>query len=134
MEPLPRPAERVSTSLVTFDLTTELAALRESKSYRQNDHASTTLVNRGGFGAVLVALPRRGHLKEHTARRGITIHVLEGAVRVELEEGPLELHATQVAALAPNMRHGVIGIEDSAFLLTMGGEVITSDTSRQSSD
>src|SRR5579871_2003629 len=101
MESRPRPAERISTAVVTFDLASDLAALRGSETYRQNDHASTTLVNRPGFGAVLVALPRRGHLKEHTARRSISLHVIEGAVRVELDEGPLELRAGQVAALAP---------------------------------
>lgn len=125
MKAHPRPAERISASVVTFDLTGELSALRGSESYRANDHASTTLLNRAGFGAVLVALPRRGHLKEHVARRGISIHVLEGAVRLELEEGPVELRAAQVAALAPSLRHSVIGIEDSAFLLTMGGEAPT---------
>ena len=123
MESPSRPSERISTPVVTFDLIRELDALRRSDSYRKNDHASTTLVNRAGFGAVLVALPRGGHLKEHRARRGIGIHVLEGAVRLELDEGPLELRAGQVAALAPNLRHSVSGAEDSAFLLTMGGNV-----------
>ena len=119
----PRPAERVSGPVVTFDLARELGALRGSDSYRQNDHASTTLVNRAGFGAVLVALPKGGHLKEHRARRSISLHVLEGAIRLELDEGPLELRAGQVTALAPNLRHSVTGVEDSAFLLTMGGVV-----------
>ena len=123
MERRRRPAERISTSVVTFDVSTELAALRGSDTYRTNDHASTTLVNRAGFGAVLVALPKGGHLKQHVARRGISIHVLDGAIRLDLEEGPMELRAGQIAALAPNMRHSVSGIEDSAFLLTMGGEV-----------
>lgn len=118
-----RPSERISTPVVTFDLSRELEALRGSDSYRKNDHASTTLVNRAGFGAVLVALPRGGRLKEHRARRGISIQVLEGAVRLELDEGPLELRAGQVTALAPNLRHGLSGVEDSAFLLTMGGNV-----------
>ena len=118
----PRPAERISAPVVTFELTTELGTLRESDSYRRNDHASTTLVNRAGFGVVLVALPDGGHLKNHTATRSISIQVLEGTVRLDLEEGPIELRAGQITSLAPGTRHGVSGLEESAFLLTMGGE------------
>ena len=117
-----RPAERISAQVVTVDLSRELAALRASASYRGHDHASTTLVNRSGFGAVLVALPRDGQLKNHRAKRSISIQVLEGALRLELDSGPLDLSAGQVASLAPDVRHGVSGLDDSAFLLTMGGE------------
>lgn len=123
----PRPAERISAPVVTFDLAKELSALRESDSYRRNDHASNTLVNRGGFGAVLVALPKSAHLKEHRARRGISIQVLEGAIRLDLDDGPLELRAGQVTSFAPNLPHTVTGLDDSAFLLTMGGDVPARD-------
>ena len=122
MESHPRPSERISTPVVTFDLTSELEALRATDSYRHNDHASTTLVNRPGFGVVLVALPQGGHLKDHRAGRGISIQVLSGAVQLDLDQGTVRVRPGEVTALAPNLRHSVGALEDSAFLLTMGGE------------
>ena len=117
-----RPAERISAPVITVNLESELKALRDSLSYKRNDHASATIVNRAGLGAVLIALPKGGHLAEHRTARPIMLRVLEGRIRVSLEDGVLEMARGDLTALAPNLRHTVSGIEDSAFLLTIGGE------------
>ena len=117
-----RPAERISAPVITVNLETELKALRDSDSYKRNDHASATIVNRPGLGAVLIALPKGGHLAEHRTARPITLRVLEGRIQVSLEDRTIEMVRGDLTALAPNLEHKVIGVEDSAFLLTMGGE------------
>lgn len=116
-----RPAERISAPVITVNLESELKALRDSDSYRRNDHASATLVNRPGLGAVLIALPKGGHLAEHRTARPITLRVLEGRIQVSLEDRTIEMVRGDLTALAPNLQHKVTGLEDSAFLLTMGG-------------
>ena len=116
-----RPAERVSAPVITVNLNSELKRLRESESYKRNDHASATLINRAGLGAVLVALPEGGHLRQHRTVRPIMIRVLEGRVRLELKDESLDMAGGDMTALAPNIAHRVSGLEDSAFLLTMGG-------------
>ena len=123
-----RPADRVSASVITLNLESELKALRASASYKRNDHASATLVNRPGLGSVLVALPKGGLLKEHRASRPILVTVLEGKVRLELKDRAIAMGPGDVAALAPGMVHTVIGIEDGAFLLAMGGRADRSST------
>jgi quercetin dioxygenase-like cupin family protein len=117
-----RPAERISAPVVTVNLETELKALRNSDSYKRNDHASATLVNRPGLGAVLIALPEGGQLAAHRTARPITLRVLEGTIRVSLDDRTIEMVRGDLTALAPNLRHKVTGVEDSAFLLTMGGQ------------
>lgn len=107
--------------MITVNVESRLGALRESASYKRNDHASTTLVNRPGLGTVLVALPSGGHLKEHQASRPIVVTVLEGKVRLQLKERAIDMGPGDMTALAPRMRHTVTGLEDSAFLLIMGG-------------
>ena len=116
-----RPAERISAPVITVNLEAELKALRNSDSYKRNDHASTTIVNRPGLGAVLIALPKGGHLAAHRTARPITLRVLEGTIQVSLEERTIEMVRGDLTALAPNLQHKVTGIEESAFLLTMGG-------------
>lgn len=116
-----RPAERISAPVVTVNLEAELKALRSSDSYKRNDHASATIVNRPGLGAVLIALPKGGHLAAHRTARPITLRVLEGTIQVLLEDRTIEMVRGDLTALAPNLQHKVTGVEDSAFLLTMGG-------------
>lgn len=120
-EPHTRPAEKISAPVIRVNLEAELKTLRDSDSYRRNDHASTTLVNRPGLGAVLVALPKGGHLAAHRTARPITLRVLEGKIQVSLADRDMEMVRGDLAALAPNLQHQVTGIEESAFLLTMGG-------------
>ncbi|HEX9097791.1 MAG TPA: hypothetical protein VF990_17015 [Candidatus Dormibacteraeota bacterium] len=104
-----------------MNLETELKALRNSDSFKRNDHASATIVNRPGLGAVLIALPKGGHLAAHRTARPITLRVLEGTIQVSLEDRTLQMVRGDLTALAPNIKHAVTGLEDGAFLLTMGG-------------
>lgn len=120
-DPHTRPAERISAPVITANLDVELKALRDSESYKRNDHASATIVNRPGLGMVLIALPKGGHLAEHRTARPITLRVLEGTIQVSLADRTIEMVRGDLTALAPNLRHKVTGVEDSAFLLTMGG-------------
>jgi quercetin dioxygenase-like cupin family protein len=116
-----RPAGRISVPVVTANIDSELGALRRSASYQRNDHASATIVNRPGLGVVLVALPKGGHMAEHRAARPIMLRVLEGRVRLTLRDRTLEMSPGDLTSLAPNLAHEVSGVEDSAFLLTIGG-------------
>jgi quercetin dioxygenase-like cupin family protein len=116
-----RPAGRVSIPVVTTNIDTELEALRRSASYQRNDHASATIVNRPGLGVVLVALPKGGHMAEHRAARPIMLRVLEGRIRLTLRDQTLEMSAGDLTSLAPELAHEVSGVENSAFLLTIGG-------------
>jgi quercetin dioxygenase-like cupin family protein len=116
-----RPAERISAPVITVNLEAELKALRSSDSYRRNDHASATIVNRPGLGAVLIALPKGGHLAAHRTARPITLRVLEGTIQVSLVDRTIEMVRGDLTALAPNLKHKVTGVDDSAVLLTMGG-------------
>jgi quercetin dioxygenase-like cupin family protein len=117
-----RPAERISAPVITVNLETELKVLRNTDSFKRNDHASATIVNRPGLGAVLIALPKGGHLAAHQTARPITLGVMEGTIQVSLEDRTIEMVRGDLTALAPNVKHTVTGLEDSAFLLTMGAE------------
>lgn len=116
-----RYGERVGAPLIDFDLNRELELLRASDSYRTSDHGAVTLVKRPGLRVVLVAVRAGGHMDEHQAQLPITVQVLEGRIRLEAEGGGVELAAGRLMAVAGGIPHGVVGVEDSAFVLTIGG-------------
>jgi quercetin dioxygenase-like cupin family protein len=46
---------------------------------------------------------------------------LEGRIRLKLRDQTLEMSPGDLTSLAPDLAHEVSGVENSAFLLTIGG-------------
>src|SRR5450756_446637 len=120
-----RPAERLGAPIIHVELDNELELLRASDSYGAADHAATTILKRPGIRVVLVALRRGGQMHEHHADSPITVQVLEGRIRFNVDGQTLELSPGHLVSVAESLPHSVLGVEESAFLLTIGA-VLTS--------
>ena len=120
-----RPAERLGAPIIHIELEDELELLRTSDSYGAADHAATTILKRPGIRVVLVALKAGGQMHEHHADSPITIQVLQGRIRFDVGGQTLELPPGHLVGVAESLPHRVLGVEDSAFLLTIGA-VLTS--------
>lgn len=101
-----------------FDLQARLDELRRQRSYESN-HSAATLVKESDFRIVLIALKAGGRINEHHADARISLHALEGRLRLRWSDGLVELGPGQLAALEPNIQHDVEGIKNSALLLTI---------------
>lgn len=108
--------------LIDFDLDGELASIRATDSYHASNHGAVTLVKRNGIRVVLVAIRAGGHMEEHHAPSPITVQVLHGRIRFEVEGGSLELTPGRLIAVAEGIPHRVTGVDDGAFILTFGGQ------------
>lgn len=115
-----RYAQRIGGPLMDFDLDGELESLRATDSYHMTNHAAVTLVKRPGMRVVLIAMRAGGHMDEHHAHSPITVQVLHGRIRFEVEGGALELTPGRLIAVAEGIPHRVVGLEEGAFILTMG--------------
>jgi quercetin dioxygenase-like cupin family protein len=120
-----RPAERLGAPIIHIELDDELELLRTSDSYGAADHAATTILKRPGIRVVLVALKVGGQMHEHHADSPITVQVLQGRIQFDVDGQTLELQAGHLVCVAESLPHRVLGVEDSAFLLTIGA-VLTS--------
>ena len=120
-----RPAERLGAPIIHIELEDELELLRTSDSYGAADHAATTILKRPGIRVVLVALKAGGQMHEHHAGSPITVQVLQGHIRFDVDGQTLELQPGHLVGVAESLPHRVLGVEDSAFLLTIGA-VLTS--------
>jgi quercetin dioxygenase-like cupin family protein len=120
-----RPAERLGAPIIHIELDNELELLRASDSYGAADHAATTILKRPGIRVVLVALKAGGQMHEHHADSPITVQVIQGTIRFDVEGQTLELQPGHLVGVAESLPHRVLGVEDSAFLLTIG-EIVTS--------
>ena len=113
--------ERVGAPVIALDCGSEIAALRASDSYRRADHSAETVAKQSELRVVLVALKAGGRMHEHHADAPITVHGLEGRIQFKVGGQTREVIPGQVLVVAAGLRHSVLAIEESAFLLTIGG-------------
>src|SRR5512141_6837 len=80
-----------------FDLKGEIETLRGGDL--QTERSSRTLIKAGDLRVVLVTARKGCYIKEHRAEGSVTVHVLEGGIRMKLESGAVELHAGELLAM-----------------------------------
>jgi quercetin dioxygenase-like cupin family protein len=122
------PAERFAGESHVFDLGGSLAALRAEPHRTPGGHRQVTLFHRSPITYVLFDFEVGGGLKEHSANGLVTIHVLEGRLKIEADGRDHDLGPGQVLMLNPNVPHDVRALEVSAMLLTVHLERTTQST------
>lgn len=110
----------IEAPVLQFDLQTEVEQLKLQRNYLERGPAGRTLVKEPALRIVLMALRGEARLQEHHASGPISIQVIEGALRVRLPTNSVELTVGQLLAVESGIRHDVVAIGDSAFLLTIG--------------
>jgi quercetin dioxygenase-like cupin family protein len=99
----------------------ELERLKEATSWqRESGRSSETLVKYNEFRIVLVRMKPASYMSHHRAEGPISIHVLNGKIRVHLPEDRMEdLASGDLLTLERCLEHDVEALEESAFLLTI---------------
>jgi quercetin dioxygenase-like cupin family protein len=113
-------AHHVTDPSVEVDMAIELEALRASDSYRAADHAAKTIAKQPGVNVVLIALKPGGQLHEHHANGAITVQGIDGHVEFTVGGTPVALTCGRLLVVPPGVAHSVRGMNESAFLLTIG--------------
>ncbi|HXY51006.1 MAG TPA: cupin domain-containing protein [Terriglobales bacterium] len=72
-------------------------------------------------------------MKEHHADARISIHSLEGKIRVHLPDQQVELSAGELLVIDYGIKHDVEALEESAFLLTVSWPGGTKEERHQAS-
>ncbi len=110
----------LSGPLLQFDLAGELDRLHRDESWQNpTGRCSKTLVKYADLRIVLIAMKANTRMHEHTAAGRISVHSLDGYIRLHLPERVVDLPAGQLLALDQCVPHDVEAAEDSAFLLTL---------------
>lgn len=101
-----------------LDIGQALAELHGSRQGAQT-RGAVTLVKQDGLSVVLTHLHAGGSLQEHAAPGPVTVQVLDGHVRVRLEDEVLDAPVGRLLAFRARVRHAVEALEDSTLLLTL---------------
>jgi quercetin dioxygenase-like cupin family protein len=107
-------------TLMHFNLPEEVRQLRNQDSWRRGSgRSSKTLVKYPDFHLVLVVMRANTRMNEHHVDARISIHVLEGRIRIRMSGEVVEVSAGELVALDYAIPHDVEAPEESAFLLTI---------------
>lgn len=114
-----RPADHLADPVGVLDLGAELARLRDEEPWRRSGRHTRTLVKDAELRVVLIALRSGARLEKHHAPGRITIHTLDGRLRVGVAGRSIDLPMGHLVTIGPAIRHEVEALAESAFLLTI---------------
>jgi quercetin dioxygenase-like cupin family protein len=110
----------LSESVLQFNLASELDQLHRDEAWlHPTGRSSKTLVKYPDLRIVLIAMKANTRMHEHTAAGRISVHTLNGHIRLHLPERVVDLPVGHLLALDHCVPHDVEASEDSAFLLTL---------------
>ena len=118
-----RPAREphsVTGTALTFNLAAEAARLMDEPTWQTHGHNAKTLVKHPDFRVVLIALRAGARMPEHKTDHCVTIHALQGKLRLNLRDSTLELGAGELLALEQTVLHDIEAVADSVFVLSLG--------------
>jgi quercetin dioxygenase-like cupin family protein len=113
------PAERFAGAVHVYSLRDALAKLRAEDHPARDGHRQITLLHRPPVTQVLFSFTAGGHIDQHSAGGLVTIHAIEGRLRVAAGGADHELEAGRMIVLDPDVPHDVRAVEASAMLLTV---------------
>jgi quercetin dioxygenase-like cupin family protein len=108
--------------LVAVDIKAEIARLKGEPAWATGDRHGSSLVKGDGINVALMMLKKGAKLQAHHTRAPITLNVIEGRINF-IAKGRTQLAAAgTMVALDRAIEHSVEALEESAIVLTVGGE------------
>jgi quercetin dioxygenase-like cupin family protein len=108
--------------LVAVDIRAEIARLKSEAAWTGGDRHGSSLVKGDGINVALMMLKKGAKLQQHHTRAPITVQVIEGRINL-IAKGKTQLAtAGMIVALDRAIEHSVEAVEESALVLTVGGE------------
>ena len=105
--------------VLTFDLPSQLAELRQEEAYERSGRAGRTLAKSGRLRLTLVAMATGNVIGTHQADSPLTIHLLSGHLRFRIDSQEQEMRSGQVLFFGPGDAHDITATEESALLITI---------------
>ncbi len=100
----------------------EIRRVRAMSKWSGGNRHGESLVKGDGINVVLVMLKKGARLDEHSNKSPFSVQVVEGSIAFVAGGERRELGPGRILAVRRELPHAVEAIEDSAFILTLGGE------------
>jgi quercetin dioxygenase-like cupin family protein len=107
---------------IAVDIRAEIARLKSEPAWAANDRHGSSLVKGEGINVALMMLKKGAKLQEHHTRAPLTVQVVDGRVNFTANGKTQAVAAGTIVALDRAIEHSIEALEESALVLTVGGE------------
>ena len=109
----------MDAGLVTIDILTFIEQIKHESPWKDKDRNAITVLKTNGMRIVLIALHEGAEMITHSAECIISIQVIDGRMKFNVENRSVELGKGQMLALHKGIPHSVLAIKETIFLLTL---------------
>jgi quercetin dioxygenase-like cupin family protein len=110
--------QTIENFVEAFDLPAAVNTLKSRKPWPQK-LTSNLLVKTNDLRILLIAMEAGARMEQHHSDGRISIQVLEGSVRMLVQQQVKELAAGQLLAMDRSIKHDVEALADTVLLLTI---------------
>jgi quercetin dioxygenase-like cupin family protein len=110
--------QKTANYVKAFDLSAEVTNLKSRKPWPQK-LTSSMLLKSDDLRILLIAMESGARMEEHHSDGRISIQVLQGSVRMRVQQQVKEVSAGQLLAMDRSIKHDVEALEDTVLLLTI---------------
>jgi len=116
------PEQRFHARELQFDIEGVAAKLLGEPLASNRRHRQETLYHQGSLTIALFLFERGGSLPAHSAKGIVTVHVLQGRLRMTTAEQVHDLPGGSMLVMAAGVKHDLEAIEATRMLLTVSLE------------
>lgn len=113
------PEDRFAGRQHLLDLNEIAKALSGEPGDTQRGHRQETIYKHGPVTVALFLFDKGGQLREHVAHGVVTVHVVEGRLKMTADQTAHVLTAGQMLVMAPGVPHDLLAEESTRMLLTV---------------
>ena len=110
--------QKTADFVKSFDLASEVTTLKSRKPWPRK-LTSNMLLKTADLRILLISMESGARMEEHHSDGRVSIQVLEGTVRVRIQQQVREVSAGNLLAIDRSIKHDVEATEDSVLLLTI---------------
>jgi len=112
------PDRLLDAALLKFDLPKIIERIMNEDPWKTGDRNAITLVKNEYIRIVLVALHKKSEVNFHQSGNLICIQLIEGELKFKTDSQSVILKKGALLSVHEDMKHNLIAIEQSVFLLT----------------
>ena len=113
----PNGERMIDAPFVFTDIFRYLNQLKQESAYEKNDRNAITVFKTDRLTEVLLCLHSDATIEDNSIDGIVIIQVIEGKIKLLIEDKNLELGPGQLISLHPNVKHSIMATKDSSLLL-----------------
>lgn len=113
----PQGGRPLNSELLLIDLPSYRKRLKDESAWKNSDRNAITVYKTNSMTIVLIALHKDAEMS--SAEGIVSIHVLDGNLKLKTEKATLELGEDQMTVIHTDASHNILALKESVFVLTV---------------